>query len=61
MIIVHCKVNIQKGGQIMKEVIDKEKFIYNSVPEHLILNYKNIFDQKKTLPIALMNNLLTLD
>ena len=49
MIIVHCKVNIQKGGHIMKEVIDKEKFIYNSVPEHLILNYKNIFDQKKNI------------
>ena len=30
----------------MKEVIDKVKLVNNSLPKHLILNNKNIFDHK---------------
>ena len=30
----------------MKEVIGKGKLVNNSLPKHLILNNKNIFDQK---------------
>ena len=30
----------------MKEVIGKSKLVNNSLPKHLILNNRNIFDQK---------------
>ena len=30
----------------MKEVIGKDKLVNNSLPKHLILNNKNIFDQE---------------
>ena len=30
----------------MKEVTDKEKLVNNSLPKHLILNSRNIFDQR---------------
>ena len=30
----------------MKEVIGKGKLVNNSLPKHLILNNRNIFDQK---------------
>ena len=30
----------------MKEMIDKGKPVNNSLPKHLILNNRNIFDQK---------------
>ena len=30
----------------MKEVIGEDKLVNNSLPEHLILNNRNIFDQK---------------
>ena len=41
--ILHYK---DKIWQIMKEVIDKVKLVNNSLPKHLILKNKNIFDQK---------------
>ena len=43
--ILHYKDNT-KTWQIMKEVIGKDKLVNNSPPKHLILNNKNIFDQK---------------
>ena len=33
----------------MKEVICKGKLVINSLPKHLILNNRNIFDQKTTV------------
>ena len=30
----------------MKEVTGKDKIVNNSLPKHLILNNRNIFDQK---------------
>ena len=42
----------------MKEKIGKGKFVNNSLPKHLILNNRNIFDQKT---IASMNILSMLD
>ena len=30
----------------MKEAIGKDKFINNSLPKHLILNNRDVFDQK---------------
>ena len=44
--ILHYKDNIKKTWQIMKEVIGKGKLVNNSLPKHLILNNRNIFDQK---------------
>ena len=44
--ILHYKDNLKKTWQIMKEVIGKGKLISNSLPKHLILNNRNIFDQK---------------
>ena len=44
--ILYYKDNIKKTWQIMKEVISKGKFVNNSLPKHLILNNRNIFDQK---------------
>ena len=44
----------------MKEVIGKGKFDNNTQPKHLILNNRNMFDQKP-LPLALINILLTLN
>ena len=32
----------------MKEVTGKDKLVNNSLPKHLILNNRNIFDQKTT-------------
>ena len=37
----------------MKAVICKDKLVDNSLPKHLIINNRNIFDQ--TLPIASTN------
>ena len=58
--ILHDKDNIQTTWQIINEVIGKGKFVNKSLPKHLILNNRNIFDQKP-LQIASMNILLTLD
>ena len=44
--ILHYKGNIKKTWQIMKEAIGKGKLVNNSLPKHLILNNKNIFDEK---------------
>ena len=44
--ILHYKDNIKKTWQIMKNVIGKGKLVNNSLPKHLILNNRNIFDQK---------------
>ena len=44
--ILHYKDNIKKTWQIMKEVIGKGKLVNNSLPKHLILNNRNIFNQK---------------
>ena len=46
MIILRYKDNIKKTWQVMKEVIGKDKHVNNSPPKHLILNNRNIFDQK---------------
>ena len=43
---LHYKDNIKKTWHIMKEVTGKEEFVNNSLPKHLILNSRNIFDQK---------------
>ena len=43
--ILHYKDN-KKTWQIMKEVIGKGKFVNNSLPKHLILNNRNMFDRK---------------
>ena len=43
---LHYKDNIKKTWQIMKKVIGKGKLVNNSLPKHLILNNRNIFDQK---------------
>ena len=58
--ILRDKDNIQTTWQIINEVIGKGKFVKKSLPKHLILNNRNIFDQKP-LQIASMNILLTLD
>ena len=44
--ILHYKDNIKQTWQITKEVIGKGKLVNNSLPKHLILNNRNIFDQK---------------
>ena len=44
--ILHYKDNIQKNFINMKEVNGKSKFVINSLPKHLILNYKSTFDLK---------------
>ena len=44
--ILHTKITHKKTWQIMKEVIGKGKLVNNSLPKHLILNNRNIFDQK---------------
>ena len=44
--ILHYKDNIKKSWQIIKEVIGKGKLVNNSLPKHLILYNRNIFDQK---------------
>ena len=44
--ILHYKDNIKQTWQIMREVIGKGKLVNNSLPKHLILNNRNIFDQK---------------
>ena len=44
--ILHYKYNIKKTWQIMKEVTGKGKLVYNSLRKHLILNNRDIFDQK---------------
>ena len=41
----HYKDNMKKTLQIMKEVIGKGELVNNSLPKHLILNNRNIFDQ----------------
>ena len=58
--ILRYEDNMQKSWYIMKEVIGKNKFANNSLPNQLILNNTNILI-KKPLPIASMNILLTLD
>ena len=42
--ILHYKDNVKKTWQIMKKVIGK--LVNNSLPKHLVLNNRNIFDQK---------------
>ena len=44
--IFHYKDNVKKTWQIMKKLIDKGKLVNISLPKHLILNNRNIFDQK---------------
>ena len=44
--ILHYKGNIKKTWQIIKEVMGKGKLANNSLPKHLILNNRDIFDQK---------------
>ena len=44
--ILHYKDNIKQTWQIMREVLGKGKLVNNSLPKHLILNTRNIFDQK---------------
>ena len=44
--ILYYKGNIKKTWQIRKEVIGKGKLVSNSLPKHLILNNRSIFDQK---------------
>ena len=44
--ILHYKDNMKKTWQITKEVIRKGKLVNTSLPKHLILNNRNIFDQK---------------
>ena len=44
--ILHYKDKIQKTWQIMKELIDKDKFANNSLPKHLIVNNRNILVEK---------------
>ena len=47
--ILHYKDNMQKSWYIIKEVIGKNKFANNSLPNQLILNNRNILI-KKSLP-----------
>ena len=42
-------------------VIGKVKFVNSSLPKHLVLNNKNIFDKKPLQTIAPTNSLSTLD
>ena len=42
--ILHYKDNLNKTWQIMKEVIGKGKLVNKSLPKHIILNNRNIFD-----------------
>ena len=46
--ILHYKDNIKKTWQIMKEMIGKGKLVSNSLslPKHIILNYRDNFDEK---------------